>query len=61
MAGGACRRANEKVIACCRTREREIAKEGEERDRSRERGWGGGEQRAISGHGPPVAMAMTSG
>lgn len=26
------------VIACCRTRERELAKEGEERDRKGERG-----------------------
>lgn len=38
MAGGACPRTNAKVIACCRTRERELAKEGEERDRKGERG-----------------------
>lgn len=55
MVGAACRQANTLVIASQGSREREIRKEGE---KTRE---GRGEQRAISGHGPLVAMAMTSG
>lgn len=53
MSGGACRRAKTQVIAFVESRERGIVKDGIEEE--------GEGQRAISGHGPLVAMAMTSG
>lgn len=55
MVSGACRQTNTYVIAFW------DPKEGDGVGGRRKRQEGGGEQRAISGHGPLVAMAMTSG